>query len=519
MITVPIPFPTALEILEQELQELRTNLAQHPPGSEARWGLIQEARNVQDDWRIQKIMEQFRCPRSFRPVCPTCKTVVRKDLKQRAWTCGCGASGRLDDAAVLYQHQIAQNEKKIDRYTKKERVAEERWLDQVASYVPAKPFRCTLPAAENTAFYRATASLLGTITITADGFMDNAIWEGGGDLLLNAMLEPLLIDLTKGHTNTLLDRVWLNVFRGFYEPGCGHTWKRKLCSTTVARSWHLLDVIARCERRWNPRVSTYAWKTAWFTPNMLAAIDKSDDPVASFKGVSTPMRALIRRYVDFHYDLALSNLHATARKYARRPVNATRRARILHRLEALKQMAIHSIDHLERWTVLRDDLVAMGYTTVADANAWMVCHLLDSSMLNEDDAMRWTLRLMDEGLPEVAITDALRPAAENGLTDVVDLLINNGADVISRVAVESVLGAILWERFDTAYRLLDRGVPANAVRAIVDDKNQLNDCVYAITAEQVHAAVRAWEGQALRKVADEVIADLPEVQAAQRRRL
>jgi hypothetical protein len=507
MSTTPSPF----------IENLRKELASHAPGSKERFDLIDDAKDnhggsSDHDHYIAYLRQR---PRGFVPSCPACATMVKRRPGNR-WDCSCGAGGMLDEAVFEKQYEAEREQ----RWRLKEKPKVQRWLDKLETYSrsPAswQRRRQRKPAGVRSSFYEVLRAVLeNTTTHATDGYKavtrmlyDDKLWDRGGDAALYTVLNALDAYAFR----TLHEHPWLNVFRCAPE-------RRGLPS--IERAWHLLDIIAMCDHR-------------WVFPNTLLEIQTSTDPVASFAGVSAPMRALIKRYVDVRYDTVLSDLLATARRQARKP---SKRLRVLKRLEDLRGRADTSPAHLEKWTVVRDHLVNLGYTTVPRANDGLLPRLLDSKALDEDEALLWTQRLLNELLDHplnrvTYLSEALIAAAGSGWIRVVNLLVEHGAK-IDHAGIDAVIEALFCEQHAMVDHLVERGVDMTRVGEAVEDYLDENPRVGRMkrvsiwkfsgidpeAAMGLRGALRAWEARALRRTVDEVIADLPVAQAAQRRRL
>lgn len=449
-----------------DMQILRDWLAKHPPGSTERFDLLHKAK--QDHHH---------------------DVILRNDEK------------------------LGSREEQKERDLLKRCTAERQWIDDVSTFVPSNPQRITVPDGLGTDVQLAHRRMLsdlpiGTLTRL---LMSSAIWQDGGGLLMFELVEILIQrDLYKFSD----DEVWLNVLRCTNKnpDGGGHL-------PTIERAWHLLDVAMGIYRRRIADENGWRRSRGWFTPNAMVNLAKRGWADGPGTAVDLPMQALVKRYVDHRYDMALSNLLATARRD--RSPRGTRRIR--RRLSELRNHAHYSIDHLERWTAVRDHLVEMGITTVPRANWMLLCYVLAGPMLHDDDAMRWTLRLLDEGMEDdtarsSTLYHAVTAAAESGWTDIVDVLLERGADLTGRCGVEAVLGALQCEQYTAVEHLLTRGVRIRDVESFVNGARFGCSHYAEIDRNHLGDVLRAWERKALCHEVEEVVADLP-VQRAVRRRL
>ena len=518
------------------IQAIRKDLALHAPGSKERSDLLEDAKyQHEEDVHYRDYLASVSGrPRGFLPSCPNCGIMVKRRPGYRwgcacgaRWGCAFGASGQLDDEMFEQQYRDERKARERNRL----QAIEQRWLDNLASFVPENPYRTTLSDGHDTPLYRSLCSAIDATNGFPPGALrsmlqSRAMWEDGGDVLLKAVLGALM---ARFHFNTFTTRPWLNVLRSLCDEETGQTDPKHLPS--FERAWHLLDVAAGCGR-----ACALEWRepTAWFTPNMVVEALASTDPLASFKGVSPPMRALVRRYVDVHYDLALSNLLATARRTARKPKKGGER--VMVRLHTLRNQADHSPEHLEKWLVVRDRLVSLGFTTRAQANGNLLSNLLDSPALDEHEAVRWTHLLLDElpGHPFYRTShrnDALVAAAGSGWTDVVDVLVAHGAQ-IQTAGIVALVEAVHCDRHAMIDHLLAKGVCLDRTLEVIDDymsQSYPKRFSVGITtrserhdhgeAMDVRIAVRRLQAREVRRAADEAVADLQEVRAAARRRL
>ncbi|HDR9280126.1 TPA: hypothetical protein QDB45_001648 [Burkholderia vietnamiensis] len=390
------------------------------------------------------------------------------------------------------------SEERVKQSRHKERAKVERWLNTLATHVPTDPWikRQRLPAVVRTSFAHSLKVVLHSMGATAPAgyesiidMLDNlVIWEHGGDALLHVVLESV----NRYPNRVESGRPWLNVFRCVNEDNL----------PSIERAWRLLDIVAVSH-------------LPWLFPNTLVEIQTSTDPVASFENVHETMRALVKRYIDVHYDAVLSDLLATARR--RQAGKPSKRHRVRQRLVDLRGRADTSPAHLEKWWVVRDHLVSMGYTTPAWANGDLLPRLLESKALDEDDALRWTHRLLSEmtddpDLRHSNLFDATLAAAGNGWTSVLDLLMTHGI-TLHDVEIEAVYLALRSEHHAMVDHLLQRGVDVGRVLEAIEEFGGPED------TENFRAALRAWEARTLRTVAEAVLAEEPEpvVRAARRR--
>ncbi|WP_396329363.1 hypothetical protein [Burkholderia anthina] len=477
------------------IEQVRKDLALHPPGSDERFDELQQSKGIHEMLVEQRDFEAWErtCPPGFVPVCPTCTALPVQRRRGNRWTCTCGASGLLNDGRFLGQY----SEERGNQSRHKERAKVERWLNTLATYVPTDPWikRQRLPAGVRTPCCQSLQRVMHRMSVHArvgyefiiDMLNDLVTWERGGDVLLHVVLESVSRYPNRAESG----RPWLNVFRCVDES--------KLPS--IERGWRLLDVVAITH-------------LPWLFPNALVEIQTSTEPVASFENVPETMRALVKRYIDVHYDAVLSDLLATARRQARKP---SKRHRVRQRLVDLRERADTSPAHLEKWWVVRDHLVSMGYTTAADANGNLLPRLLASKALDEDDALRWTQRLLNEltddpDLRKSHLYDATISAAGNGWISVVDLLMTHGI-TLHDVECEAVYVALRSEHHAMVDHLLQRGVDVGRVLEAIEEYGGPED------TENFRAALRAWEARTLRTVAEAVLAEEPEpvVRAARRR--
>jgi len=448
-----------------DMQILRTRLAAQPPGSEERFTLIRHAKN---DHRL----------------------------------------------GILFRESVAHDDEIIDRD-----VAERQWIAEVSSFAPADPYRLTVPAGMDLTAITAQQLVLRAVpdwhrTIPTM-LSDPSIWQDGGDLLMHTLIDTML---GRDFHEVLDGQVWMHVLGCRTKHPDKNRPHRHL--PDIEHAWRLLDVAMGLYRLRSADHDTWVKAHGWFTPNTLGRImNCSGSNVPCLPTLDRPMQALLRRYVDHHYDLALSNLLATAqRKPDKRKLRRVRRG-----LRSLLWQAHRSIDHLERWTMVRDHLVAMGITTVPRANGMVLCYVLGAPRLHEDDAMRWTLRLLREGLDQdialSTLVHAVRAAAESGWTDIVDVLIDHGADLSGDCGTEALLGAMTCEHHAMVEHLLNRGVRIRDVHAYLDSDRFPGAEFDNMDRDHVRAVLRAWETKALNHEVEVLIADLPVQRAAERRRL
>ncbi|MCA8448943.1 ankyrin repeat domain-containing protein [Burkholderia vietnamiensis] len=478
------------------IEQVRTKLAAHAPGSRERFEQLKRAKGSHELRVEQREREAWErtCPPGFVPLCPTCKALPVQRRRRNRWVCPCGASGSLDDKRFVGQYVAEQ----VKQYDDKDRAKVDRWLSRLATYNPTDPWgkRQRLPAGVRTSLCKSLqAALHGMYLHATEGyqsFLDilyiRLVWDRGGDALLYVLLKSIL---GRGYSvQAAPGRPWLNIFRSVNENNL----------PSIERAWRLLDVVAL----------SYL---PWLVPNTLVEIQTSTDPVASFHKVPGPMRALVKRYIDVHYDALLSDLLATAQRQARKP---SKRNRVVQQLVDLRGRADTSAAHLEKWCVVRDHLVSMGYTTPARANGNLLPRLLDSKALDEDDALRWTQRLLN-GLtddPEVRhsnLYDATIAAAGNGWISVVDLLMTHGI-TLHDVGLEAVVVALRSEHHAMVDHLLERGVDVGRVLEAIEEYGPDD-------MESLRAVLRAWEARTLRTEAEAALAEQPEpvVRAARRR--
>ncbi|WP_109482869.1 hypothetical protein [Paraburkholderia sp. C35] len=448
------------EILDMQI--LRTRLAAEPPGSDERFKLIREA--------------------------------------------------RIDHGqGVLYRECVQRNDETTDRDE-----AENHWIAEVSSFTPEDSQRITIPTGIDTDVHEAHRRFLRALPDWRRSIpkmlSDPAIWEDGGDLLMYALIETML---TRDLYTTMQEEVWMHILACTTKHPGKRRDQRHL--PDIEHAWHLLDVARTLFDRHRKDGSPWQNADGWFTPNTLVRITRRSgwNVPSTFKALDRPMQALFRRYVDHHYDLALSNLHETARH---KP-NGRKRVRIRRRLGALLSQTHDSIDHLERWIVVRDRLVAMGITTVPLANGMLLCRVLQVPMLHEEDAMRWTLRLLSEGVDPViefsTLSYSVGAAAQSGWTDIVDLLLGHGASLAGDFGAEAVLGAIHCGHHAMVEHLLNRDASTHDVFAYLDSDRFERSRFADMDPDHVRAVLQARE----EKMLSEVVADLPEMQAKPRRRL
>ncbi|WP_186140374.1 hypothetical protein [Burkholderia gladioli] len=451
------------------VQSVRSRMAVYPPGSAQRIACIRNARVRRLDHDHNRFM------------------------------------AALDDLNLSEHDRTAARERDEDQ----RRAQEQRWIDRLSTFVPRHPYAAKPPAATESAFYRQTRAMLRRVSFEAaeEALKSSALWQPGGTTMMYALIESLRYPrFISGAVVTLQGshRPWLNVLRGAHASDNHVGW----VLPSIEKAWSMLDVAAALDQ-----------DRKWCHPVGLVAMMTSAHPVASFHGVSDSMRALVTRYVNFHYDLALHNLTATTHRRLTRHKQG--RARV--RLWRLQEMAHHSTEHIERWMVVRDDLVAKGITTVPRANDDLLHNLLESPLLDEDGALRWTHRLLSEGLdPEIGqdvLGGALSAAAVRGWIDVIDLLVQHGALATVENGVVAVLGAVKHGQFAAVWRLLDGGVHPSAIHAHMEagafEYGRYSD----MEPEQVWAALQAWESAVIHRSVTEVDVDLPVQRAPARRRL